>query len=35
MPQWKSKFLFLFLLTMAVFLRPEAQTSRSDEQTAD
>ena len=31
MPQWKSKFLLLFLLTMAVFLRPEAQTSRSDE----
>ena len=26
MPQWKSKLLFLFLLTMAVFLRPQAQT---------
>src|SRR5688572_26555259 len=31
MPQWKSTFLLLFLLTMAVFLRPEAQTSRSDD----
>src|SRR5262245_623610 len=31
MPQRKSKFLLLFLLTIAVLLRPEAQTSRSDD----
>ncbi|HEX2522957.1 MAG TPA: hypothetical protein VHP35_12620, partial [Terriglobia bacterium] len=30
MPQWKSKFLFLFLLMMAVFLPSQAQTSRPD-----
>ncbi|MSO23257.1 MAG: hypothetical protein EXQ58_08405, partial [Acidobacteria bacterium] len=32
MPLWKSKLLFLFLLTMAVFLRPQAQTPRSDDE---
>ncbi len=32
MPLWKSKLLFLLLLTMAVFLRPQAQTPRSDDE---
>lgn len=32
MPLWKSKLLFLLLLTLAVFLRPQAQTPRSDDE---
>lgn len=32
MPLWKSKLLFLLLLTLAVFLRPQAQIPRSDDE---
>jgi tetratricopeptide (TPR) repeat protein len=32
MPQWKSKLAFLVLLTTVAFLRPEAQTSRPDDE---
>jgi tetratricopeptide (TPR) repeat protein len=32
MPQWKSKLLFLSLMTLAVFIRPQAQSSRSDDE---